>query len=128
MSRARWEIVGLAIALISGWGCNDRGGAPSVSSSMEEATVKGTVTIKGKTATGGQIQFDPSNVDRKVMPRVATIGADGTYTITTLVDDNVVTIVGPKIDNNLSAMVQTVKVSSGKTTIPIEVPPPAPKP
>ena len=62
------------------------------------------------------------------MPRSATIGEDGTYTIKTLVDDNVVTITGPKVDNNLSAMVQTVKVAGGENTIPIQLPPPAPKP
>jgi len=128
MIKTRWEIIGLTMLLIVGSGCNDRGGAPAVSSSMEEATVKGTVTINGKPATGGDIQFDPSNVDRKGMPRTAPIGEDGTYTIKTLVDANVVTITGPKVDKNLSAMVQTVKVNSGENTIPIELPPPAPKP
>ena len=65
------------------------GGAPAVSSSMEEATVKGTVTIKGKPAAGGEILFDPANVDRKVMARSAPDQKDGTYTIKTLVDANV---------------------------------------
>src|SRR4029077_16914294 len=116
--RTMWGSVGLSMVLLVGWGCDNRGGAPPVSSSMEETTVKGTVTIKGKPASGGQIQFDPSNVDRKVMPRTAKIGEDGTYTITTLVDGDVVTVTGPKIDKSLSAMVQTVKVKSGENAIP----------
>lgn len=124
MIRASRGLVGSAIALIAAVGCDGRGGAPAVSSSMEEATVRGTVTIRGKPAAGGEIQFDPANVDRKVMPRQAPIDKDGAYTIKTLVGGNSVTVRGPAVDRDLglSANQRTVEVKSGENTVPIEVP------
>src|SRR4051794_33165492 len=75
------------------WGCGDA--KPSVNSSMTEATVKGTITIRGKPANGGTISFDPSNYKRKSEPaRTASIGKDGSYTIKTLVGLNQVTFSG----------------------------------
>ena len=129
MIRARRGMVGAATALIAAWGCDGGGGAPSASSSTEEATVQRTVTIKGVPAAGGEIQFDPANVNRKVMPRTAPIGKDGTYTIKTLVGGNSVTVRGPAIDKDLglAANQQMVEVHPGQNTIPIRVPP-APSP
>jgi len=55
---------------------------------MTEATVTGTVVVRGKPATGGEVRFNPANVDRQVGPRSAPIGKDGTYTITTYTGGN----------------------------------------
>jgi hypothetical protein len=78
-------------------GCDDR---PSVDSSTTEATVTGTVLIKGKPATGGEIQFNPANVDRLVGSRTATIGPDGTYTITTYTGGNQIGFAGRLASEN----------------------------
>jgi hypothetical protein len=80
-----------------GSGCDDR---PAVDSSMTEATVTGTVLVKGKPATGGEIRFDPANVDRLVGPRTAPIGKDGTYTITTLTGGNQIGFAGSVATQN----------------------------
>lgn len=80
--------------LAAGWGCDS--GRPAVESSTEEAKVTGKVTIKGKTATKGKVIFDPSNVERKMAPVAkADIAPDGSYSITTLIGDNIVRVEGP---------------------------------
>lgn len=99
----RWRIAprGLALAasatlLLAVTGCDDR---PAVNSSTtEEGTVHGRVTVDGKPATAGEVVFNPANHLRKMAPaRSAPIGADGTYTVTTLSGTNSV-MVTPKAD------------------------------
>jgi hypothetical protein len=123
-------IVGLigAWTLLAGWGCGAGGSAPAVSSSMTEATVSGTVTIKGKPATKGEVSFDPANVSRNVGARTAPIGADGTYTITTLVGGNVVRVATPETtkDPVLQYNETTFDVQSGTNQLDIVLPAPAP--
>jgi hypothetical protein len=86
---ARW----LALAIwVAGAGCNAF--APGLSSSTEEATVTGTVRVRGKPVTNGEITFRSSNVNRRGAPtKNAPIGKDGRYTITTLVGENFVMVV-----------------------------------
>lgn len=74
-----WLILAAACLL---QGCGD--GKPWVDTSMTEATVSGTVAVKGIPATGGKILFNPSNAKRIVPTRIADIGPDGSYTIKTL--------------------------------------------
>jgi len=77
------------------WGCNSGGSAPAVSGSSEESNVKGTVTVKGKPATAGKVVFDPANINRRtVLSRSADIGKDGTYTVKTLIGQNIVHLEG----------------------------------
>ena len=73
-------------------GCND--GKPSVDTSRNEGIVKGTVRVRGTPADGGTILFNPSNSERQVATRSATIGKDGTYTITTFTGGNQVSFDG----------------------------------
>ena len=80
-----------------GSGCDGR---PAVDSSTTEATVTGTVLIKGKPAIGGEIRFNPANVDRLVGPRSAPIGKDGTYTITTYTGGNLIGFAGSLASEN----------------------------
>jgi hypothetical protein len=87
----------LAVLIAVLGGCD---GAPSVDSSKTEATVTGHVSVKGKPAKGGEIIFDPSNVDRPVGPRSAPIGADGSYTITTFTGGNLVKFGGKLVSEN----------------------------
>jgi hypothetical protein len=124
MARAKRGIVRLVTCLVvvACWGCG--GQAPSVSSSTDEADVKGTVTIKGKPATGGEIAFDPSNIHRKDVRLYTTkIGSDGTYALKTLVGENAVRVSGPQIarDPTLATNQVNVDVKSGENTIPVDV-------
>src|SRR4051812_32749464 len=87
----------LSVAALAGSGCGGTG-TPSVSSSSEEATVKGTVAVRGKPATKGEITFDPTNINRRKAPVAkATIEKDGSYTLKTLVGENSVSVTNPQI-------------------------------
>jgi hypothetical protein len=86
--RMSWFLILLACSSLA---CDGR---PSVDSSTTEATVTGVILVKGKPATGGEIQFDPSNVDRPVGPRSAPIGKDGSYSIKTYTGYNRIGFIG----------------------------------
>jgi hypothetical protein len=73
-------------------GCGE--GKPYVDTSLNEATVTGIISVKGKPATGGKINFNPSNSGRIVGTNSADIGPDGSYTIKTYTGDNQVTFSG----------------------------------
>jgi hypothetical protein len=107
-------------------GCGE--GRPSVDTATTEATVNGTVRIRGKTATRGRISFDPSNYKRKdAKAASAPIGKDGSFTLTTLVGENMVSVTSPEITRNpaLSYNRQTIVVNDGSNTITVELPPPS---
>src|SRR5437660_1146757 len=81
----------LALGLVAGCG------GAAAPSSRDEATVHGTVKVKGKPATRGTVRFNPSNVNRKdVGPVEAAIAKDGTYTLKTLVGANLITVTTPE--------------------------------
>lgn len=106
-------------------GCGD--GTPSVSSSTAEATVRGSVTIRGKPATSGSVVFSPANVRRPdARPRRSEIAKDGTYSITTLVGDNVVSVAGPKFDRDEQVGSSQIAhdVPSGESRLDIVLPRP----
>jgi hypothetical protein len=123
------HIVGfIAVGMVlAGWGCGG-GSAPSVSSSTAEATVSGTVTIKGKPATKGEVSFDPANINRNVGARTAQLNADGTYTVTTLLGGNVVRVATPETarDPVMKFNETTIDVQSGTNTLDIVLPAPSP--
>jgi hypothetical protein len=115
----------MGVVLLAAWGCGGSSSAPSVSSSTEEATVRGTVSFKGAPPTGGEVTFDPGNINRKgEMPRTAKVEKDGTYTIKTLVGENSVSVHSPAIDKDpsLSSNSRIVDVKSGENNVPIELP------
>jgi hypothetical protein len=113
----------MGVALLSSvGGCDD--GRPSVESSTEEAKVVGKVTIKGKPASGGKIVFDPSNVERKMAPVAsAEIAPDGSYSLATLIGDNVVRVEGPEAEKaGVQLDLVPVDVKRGENEIPISLP------
>jgi hypothetical protein len=119
--RTRIAVLVPSALLVIGWGCDSR---PAVSTSTTEATVKGTVTIKGKPATKGTVEFDPANYQRKdVQARSAPINPDGTYTITTLVGGNTVRVRGPEAEK-AGALYETIDfdVKAGENNLDIKVP------
>jgi hypothetical protein len=92
----------ISLALITfcaPWVAGCGSGSALTTSSSEEATVSGTVKIRGKPIDGGELLFNASNPNRRVPPRPATIGSDGSYTIKALVGYNVVTLAPPKARN-----------------------------
>ncbi len=115
--------------LILGIGCGDD--KPAVDTSTTEATVKGTVTLKGKPLTRGEISFDPSNYQRKhEVARRAPIGKDGSYSVKTLVGANRVSFAVPEMsrDPKLQDLSLNYDVQPGDNTYNIELPPPPPTP
>ena len=116
----------LLTSLAASWGCwDDR---PSVDTATTEATVNGTVKINGTIATKGTISFDPSNYKRKdARPVSAPIGKDGTFTLTTLVGENAVSVSSPLInrDPTLSYNRQSIVVTDGSSPITVELLPPS---
>ena len=105
----------LAGALLACYGCGGSG-APPVSSSTEEATVHGRVTLDGKPPSGGSVSFDPSNIGRKDA-RIASaeIGKDGSYTIKTLVGENKVSVDSPETKKAMYS-IDSFVVTSGENT------------
>ena len=106
-------------------GC-EGGSPPSVTSATTEATVKGKVTLGGKPASGGEVVFDPSNYQRKMeSARTAKIGADGTYTIKTLVGQNSIRLGGDAIQKQMPMATRRswdLDVKGGDNTFDIDVP------
>ena len=123
----RRHVVGwLALALwMAGAGCGN-----PFSSSMEEATVKGIVRVRGKPVTNGQISFRALNVNRRNAPtKNAPIGKDGSYKVNALVGENSVTVVCKELftrqNQNLMDLEdgQMVKIQAGDNTLDIDLPP-----
>lgn len=88
--------IGLAAMLAVLSGCS---AAPDRESSLDEATVTGTVKVRGKLLDGGELNFNAVNPNRRVSMRKAAIGKDGTFTAQAYVGLNTVTVTPPKPKN-----------------------------
>jgi len=88
--------IALAALITALSGCS---AAPDRERSQEEATVKGTVKVRGKLLEGGELNFNAVNPNRRVDVRKATIGKDGSYTAKAYVGLNTVTVFPPKPRN-----------------------------
>jgi hypothetical protein len=119
---ARLASAALTAGVIVGCG----GGKPPVDTSTEEGTVTGSVRIHGKAPKSGKVIFDPSNHLRRETSRETEIGADGTYSITTLVGQNIVRLETPETtgDRVLSDFDLYYDVKPGENRYDIEMPPP----
>lgn len=102
-------------------GCESNGGGtPPTSTSKTEVNVSGTVTVKGKPATGGKITFDATNINRKdVQPTSADIGKDGKYSAKTYPGDNGVQISG--VPGQAMLFRQRKEISEGDNTYDVEL-------
>jgi hypothetical protein len=124
MQHTRRRIAGtlLAAVLVVGWGCSN--GTPPVDTSTQEATVNGTVKLKGKAVGKGFVIFNPGNIGRKAESRKATIGKDGTYSVTTLIGENTVEVQSPEVMKaGIDAPLLEYKVKEGPNTYDINLPP-----
>jgi hypothetical protein len=104
----------VCMAFCAAAGCGD--GKPWVDTSLKECTVSGTVSVKGKPASGGTILFNPSNSGRIVPTRTAQIGPDGSYTIKTYTGINQVTFEGEVAAKNrgVGLLKEAVDVVAGE--------------
>jgi hypothetical protein len=103
-------------------GCDE--GHPPVDSSRTEARVKGIVKIKGKPAEGGgNISFNPSNVERKVVAFTTTVEPDGSYSLKTFTGGNVVKFSGPflKSEPGLALTSRYCELKSGDNTVDFDL-------
>jgi hypothetical protein len=91
ISRVRSSLVLVTLACATS-GCGD--GKPWVDKSLNEATVTGIVSVKGKPADGGTILFNANNSGRTVPIKTAPIGRDGSYSIKTYTGVNQVSFDG----------------------------------
>jgi hypothetical protein len=120
----RWLPTGFAACLIACAGCG-RGTAPD-STTSDEATVHGKVTVNGVRAKEGRISFDPTSADRPTAPVAsAEIGKDGRFTLRTWVGENRVSVDTSETrkDANLSTPVP-FDVKSGDNPLDVTLPRP----
>ena len=111
----------LAASLVMALGCGD--GRPAVDSSLTEAKVRGVVKVKGVPAEGGEISFNPSNVERKVATKTAKIGKDGAYEVTTYTGWNRITFGGDIVQkhNELGLAIRAFEVASGENNLDLDL-------
>ncbi len=116
-------IVAVPVAcLLPAIGCGDS--HPPVDTSLNEAKVRGVIKIKGKPAAGGgQISFNPSNVERKVASFTAKIGDDGSYELTSYTGGNQVKFSGPflKDDPGLAMSSRYCDLDSGENVVDFDL-------
>jgi hypothetical protein len=110
----------VACAIITG--CGD--GKPYIDTSLNEATVTGTVTANGvPVSEGGKIHFNASNSGRHVDTRGTEIGGDGRYSVKTYTGDNVVTYTGKVAEKHrgLALRKDYVNVQSGENQLDFDI-------
>jgi hypothetical protein len=95
-SRSRAGQFTVAALLTALCGCST---PPDRQSTLEEATLKGTVKVRGKFLQGGELSFNAVNPNRRVDVRKATISKDGRYETKVYIGQNIVTVVPPKPRN-----------------------------
>jgi hypothetical protein len=113
------------LALVMTWGCGEGGEAPPPApSSTTEASVSGTVKVRGKLVNNGAVEFDASNPNRQTPARKASIDKDGHYTIKTPIGPNNVVVYSRETvgDSSLQSGVG-VDVKEGNNTADIVLPP-----
>jgi hypothetical protein len=103
------------------------------SSTTEEGTVHGRVTLDGKPVTAGEVVFSPANYPRKMAAaRKAAIGDDGSYTVKSLIGWNSVMVTakadprGKKRAGAIPSRIVPLEVKPGDNSFDIELATPAP--
>ncbi|WP_422928421.1 hypothetical protein [Singulisphaera sp. PoT] len=113
----------IALGLLATAGCAGNS-APAASSSMEQAQVKGKVTLGGKALGKVQVRFNPANTNRKTAPTaIAETNQDGTYELTTLRGENAVSVGGKPLVKKpqYQYFSKTFDVQSGSNSFDIEL-------
>jgi hypothetical protein len=120
------RLCGLSLAiLVVVVGCDGSGGAPPASSSAEQVKVKGKVTHQGKPLAKVEVRYNPANVNRKTAPTAsATTGEDGSYELTTLLGENVISLNSSvaRKDVKLTTFNKAVDLKPGDNSGDLDVP------
>jgi hypothetical protein len=116
----------VAVALVfAAQGCGFNSGAPAVSSTMEEADVKGTVSVRGRAVNNGTVTFHSANIRRATRDRSAPIQADGSYSIKAYQGQNNVIVNCNELRSAQNRQFREfeldVDVQPGSNTIDIEI-------
>lgn len=126
---SRISIAGMAaILLVAAVGCSSNPAASALTSSMEEATLHGTVRVKGKAVNNGTLSFRTAHVNRPNSPtKSVNINKDGSYSVTTVVGENYVEVTCKELNvkdaKKFRGTEQLIMVQSGDNAADIEVPP-----
>ena len=121
--RAAKIVLALVVTVLSGCGA-----APDRESSLEDATVAGTVKVRGKLLDAGELHWSAVNPNRRVDTRNTTISKDGTYSIKAYIGRNLVTVTPRKPRNKkegqeffgVNSEERTVDVKPGENTADLE--------
>jgi len=117
---------GLALAVLLALGGCDGSGAPSASSSTAQAKAKGKVTLNGKPLAKVEVRFNAANVNRKTAPTATAIaGDDGSYEVTTLVGENMISLGGPEVSKHskqLTYFSQSANLTAGENKVDLDIP------
>ena len=117
-----------AVLLVAAVGCNSNPAASALTSSMEEATLHGTVRVNGKAVNNGTLSFRTAHINRPNSPtKNVSINKDGSYSATTVVGENYVEItckeLNAKATKKFRGTEQLIMVQSGDNAVNIEIPP-----
>jgi hypothetical protein len=119
-------VIVIFLAAISG--CDSNPAASGLTSSMEEATLKGTVRVNGKAVNNGTVSFRTAHINRPSSPtKSVDINKDGSYSVTTVVGENYVEVTCKELNTKQTkkflGLEQLIMVKSGENNVDIEVPP-----
>jgi hypothetical protein len=117
--------IGLTVLVTALSSCS---AAPDRESSLEEATVAGTVKVRGKLLDGGELHFSAVNPNRRVDPRNVAIAKDGTYSAKIFIGRNLVTVTPRKPRNKkegqeffgVNSEEKSIDVKPGENTADLE--------
>jgi hypothetical protein len=114
--------------LIAASGCSSNPAASALTSSMEQATLKGTVRVNGKPVNNGTLSFRTAHINRPNSPtKNADINKDGTYSVTTVVGENYIEVTCKEMNTpqakRFRGLEQLIMVKSGENNVDIEIPP-----
>jgi hypothetical protein len=119
-------LIGLTVLVTALSGCS---AAPDRESSLEEATVTGTVKVRGKLLDGGELHFSAVNPNRRVDPRNTAVGKDGNYSAKAYIGRKLVTVTPRKPRNKkegqeffgVNSEEKSIDVKPGENTADLEV-------
>jgi hypothetical protein len=118
----------VAVLLVASGGCNSNPAASALTSSMEEATLHGTVRVNGKAVNNGTVSFRTAHINRPNSPtKSVEIHKDGSYTVATVVGENYVEVTCKELNSKQTRRFlgteQLIMVKSGDNAVDIEIPP-----
>jgi hypothetical protein len=128
MNRCASIVWTAALLVTMASGCGSNPAASSLTSSMEEATLKGTVRVSGKPVNNGTVSFRTAHINRPNSPtKTVEINKNGSYSVQTVVGENYVEVTCKELNTaevkKFRGQEQLIMVKSGDNTVDLEIPP-----